>query len=101
MVALGTAFLTIWVNVAVGMIGDDNPYNLLFGGVLMIALVGAILSNFRPAGMATSMFLAAAAQAAVAAGGLPTDSRGAMFSMMFALPWILAGALFHKASSEA
>jgi hypothetical protein len=99
-VALVTTFLTIWVNIAVGMVGDNNPYNLLFGGVLMIAFSGAILSKFRPAGMATSMFVAAAAQAAVAAGGFATDPRGAIFSLMFALPWILSGALFRRASTE-
>jgi hypothetical protein len=100
-VALLTAFLTIWVNLAVGMIGDNNLYNLMFGGVLMIAFVGAILSKFRPAGMAAGMAVAGAAQAAVATGGFPTDPLGAVFSMAFALPWLLAAALFHKASNEA
>jgi hypothetical protein len=100
-VALLTAFFTIWVDLAVGMIGDNDPYNLLFGGVLMIAFVGAILSKFRPGGMAATMCVAAAAQAAVAAGGFAIDPLGAVFSMAFALPWFLAAALFHKASRDA
>ena len=48
--AVVAAFLTIWVNGAVGMIGSEgNPYNLLFGGVLIVALVGAIAAWFEPA----------------------------------------------------
>ncbi len=47
-IAILTAFLTVWVNGAVGMLGsDDNPDNLLFGAVLGVGLIGAILSWFR------------------------------------------------------
>ena len=99
-VAMATAFLTIWVNLAVGMIGDENPYNLLFLSVLVIALAGSILVNFRAAGMARTMFAAAAAQALVAAFGFTADPRGAIFSMIFALPWILAAALFGRAAQD-
>ena len=98
--ALVTAFLTIWVNLAVGMIGDDNPYNLLFGGVLLIALIGAILVRFRPAGMAQIMAATAIAQGLAGAGGLPVDPRDAIFSMIFAVPWLLAAILFRKAARE-
>ena len=99
--AVVTAFLTIWVNGAVGMIGSEgNPYNLLFGGVLLVALTGAIVARFRAAGMAYAMAAAAIAQAAVAAFGLSTDVRGAVFSMAFAAPWLLAAALFWKAGLD-
>ncbi len=96
-VALVTAFLTIWVNLAVGMIGDDNPYNLLFGGVLMVALIGSILANFRAGGMAWAMLATAIAQLLVGAGGLTMVVRDGLFSMAFALPWLLAAALFRHA----
>jgi hypothetical protein len=99
--AVIATFLTIWVNGAVGMIGsEDNPYNLLFGGVLLLALIGAVLARFRPGGMASAMVAAAAAQGALAAFGLSTDVRGAIFSMAFAAPWLLAAALFWKAAQE-
>jgi hypothetical protein len=100
-VAMATAFLTIWVNLAVEMIGDDNPYNLLFGGVLLVALAGAVIADFRPRGMAVTMIATGIAQAMVAAGGIATDLRGAMFSMAFAAPWLLAGALFRRADADA
>jgi hypothetical protein len=97
-VAMATAFLTIWVNLAVGMIGDDNPYNLLFGGVIFVPLIGSILAGFKPAGMAATMLATAVAQGAVAAGGITTDLRGAIFSMAFALPWLLSAALFRMSA---
>lgn len=97
-VGLLTIFLTIWVNIAVGMIGDeDNPYNLLFGGVILIGLIGAILARFRPAGMAYAFAAAAIAQAIVSAIGLSADLRGGIFSLMFAGPWLLAAALLWTA----
>ena len=99
-VAMATAFLTIWVNLAVGMIGDDNLYNLLFGVLLLAVLIGSIVAQFRAAGMARVMLAAAAAQLLIAAGGLSTDLRGALFSMAFALPWLLAATLFNRAARE-
>jgi hypothetical protein len=99
--ALLTAFLTLWVNLAVGMIGsEDNPYNLLFAGVVAVALAGALLARFRPAGMALAMTAAAAAQALGAAGGLPSDVRGGIFSLVFAGLWLLSAGLFRKAAQD-
>jgi len=99
--AVLAAFLTIWVNGAVGMIGsEDNPYNLLFGGVLLIALIGAIVARFAPAGMARAMIAAGIAQVVLAAIGLSTDLRGGILSMVFAAPWLLSAALLWKAAWE-
>ena len=101
-IAIGTAFLTVWVNLAVGMIAsEDNPYNQLFGGVLLLALGGSVAARFRPRGMAWAMLAAAVAQAVLGAIGLPVDQRGAIFSMIFALPWLLSALLFRRAAREA
>lgn len=100
-VAVVGAFLTVWVNGAVGMIGsEDNPYNLLFGGVLLIALIGAVLARFRAAGMATAMAVTAVAQIAIGAAGLTADPRGAVFSMGFGGLWLLSAALFWNSAHE-
>lgn len=41
--AVMTALLTIRVNTVDGMIGsEDNPYNLIFIGVLFVALIGVV-----------------------------------------------------------
>jgi hypothetical protein len=97
--AVVAAVLTFWVNGAVGMIGSEaNSYNLLFGGVLLIALAGAIGARFQPAGMARAMVVAAIAQATVGAFGLPADRLGGILSMGFAGLWLLSAALFLKAA---
>lgn len=99
--AVLVAFLTIWVNAAVGMIGsEDNPFNLLFLGVPVVALVGAVVARFGPAGMACAMAVAAFAQAGLAGVGLFSDPRGGTFSMAFAGLWLLAAALFWAAARE-
>ncbi len=100
-IALLAAFLTIWVNGAVGMIGDeDNPLNLMFGGVLIVALAGAAIARLRPAGMARAMVAAAVAQAGVSAIGLSIDPRGGVLSMAFAGLWLLSAALFREGSPK-
>lgn len=99
--AVMMAFLTVWVNAAVGMIGsEDDPYNFLFLGVLLLALLGAIAGRLEPAGMMRAMALAAVAQLAAGAFGLTTDPLGATFSMGFAGGWMLAAALFWKAARD-
>lgn len=101
-VAAIAAFLTVWVNAAVGMIGSgDNPLNLLFGGVLLVALAGAIVARLDAAGMARAMGVAAILQAGAGAAGLGTDVRGGVLSMGFAGLWLLSSALFHNAAAAA
>jgi hypothetical protein len=100
-VALAAAFLTIWANGAVGMIGDeDNPFNLLFFGVIALALGGAVVARFRPAGMALAMVAAAVAQAALGVAGFASDPRGGVLSAAFGGLWLLSAALFRKAARE-
>jgi len=100
-IALLAALLTIWVNGAVGMIGsENNPLNLMFGGVLIIALVGALLARFKPAGMTRAMVVTAAAQAGAGAIGLSSDPHGGMLSIGFAGLWLLSAWLFRKAAEE-
>ncbi|HEX8350579.1 MAG TPA: hypothetical protein VF598_11495, partial [Hymenobacter sp.] len=65
-VAVAAALLLIWGNLAVGFIGnEDNPANLLYGGVLTVGFIGAIVAQLRPRGMACAMFAAALTQFAV------------------------------------
>ena len=46
-------FLLVWINLAVGIIGDEgNPANLMFGGVLVVGVIGALVARFRAPGMA-------------------------------------------------
>jgi hypothetical protein len=98
-VAVIGAFLTVWVNGAVGMIGsEDNPYNLYFLGVPVLALAGALAARFRPRGMAGAMALAALVQAGLGLNGLAADPRGGLLSTVFAGIWLLAAGLFYLAA---
>lgn len=100
-IAILAAFLLIWANLAVGMIGsEDNAYNLLFGAVLAIAIVGSIATRFRPMGMALATAAAGVAQIAIAIGGIPTDPRGALFSSILGGLWLLAALLFRKSADR-
>lgn len=103
-IAIATGFLTVWVNLAVGMIGDEgDPWNLLFAGVLGVGLAGALVARLRAGGMARAMAATALAQAGVAALalGAGVDPRGAGFALGFAAPWLLSALLFGKAARDA
>lgn len=61
-VAGGAALLLVWINAAVGIIGDDDAINLLYLGVLGVGLIGALSTRFAPRGMARATFAMAIAQ---------------------------------------
>jgi GNAT superfamily N-acetyltransferase len=66
-VALAAAFILVWMNLAVGVIGtEDDLANLMYVGVLAVGIIGAIVARFRPHGMARALFATALAQALVA-----------------------------------
>jgi hypothetical protein len=97
--ALAAAFIIVWANGAVGMIGsEDNPYNLYFYAAIAVALVGAGAARFQPAGTALAMAGAATVQAGVARGGLAADRHGALVSIAFAGLWMISAGLFRKAA---
>jgi hypothetical protein len=66
--ALAAACILVWLSLGVGIIGaDGDPANLMYFGVLAVAIIGAMLARLRPHGMARALFATALAQAAVAA----------------------------------
>jgi len=65
--ALGSTLLLGWVNGAVGIIGsEDNEANILYGGVIIVGAIGAMIARFKPEGMARALFVTALAQTSVA-----------------------------------
>jgi hypothetical protein len=108
--AILAAFLLVWVNLAVGFLGDEaNPANLIFALVLAIAILGSVLAGLRAAGMARAMAATAAAQAlagaiALAAGLGSPGSDGpyeiAMGTSVFTALWLVAAGLFRKAAAN-
>ena len=66
--ALAAALILVWVNLAVGLIGsEDDPANLMYAGVLVVGVVGAISARFQAPGMARALLAAALAQVLVTA----------------------------------
>lgn len=58
--AIGTTFLLVWANLAVGLIGaGPNAGNLMYIGVVAVVLVGTFLSKFTAKGMEWVMMGAA------------------------------------------
>jgi hypothetical protein len=84
------------------MLGSErNPANLLFGGVLAIALIGALVARFRPQGMARARLATAAAQGAMALYALFGGYAEVTLHIgMFVIPWLLSAQLFKKAARE-
>ena len=103
-VAVLAGFLLVWVNLAVGFLGDEgNPANLAFLLVHATAIGGAILARFRADGMAWTMVAAAIVQVLVAAVGFVAGfaspgGKGTfevtMGSAMFGGLWLMSAALF-------
>jgi hypothetical protein len=113
--AIGTAFLLIWANMAVGITGsENNPVNLLYFGVLIVGIIGTVIVRFQPRGMALTMFGTALAHilAAIIALILWNPELDASFpepdstwvaaigvNVMFVLLFAASALLFHRASN--
>jgi hypothetical protein len=100
--ALAAGFFLVWVNLAVGIIGDEgNPANLLYGGVLVVGIAGAIVARFQPEGMARALVATAVAQALVVPVALVHRSvEGVVLTGVFVLLWLTSAWLFRKAARE-
>jgi hypothetical protein len=108
-VALAAAFILVWMNLAVGIIGnEDNPANLMYGGVLAVGIIGAVIARFQPYGMARAFVATGVAQALVAVGaliarlGLPWSGPAEvlMLNGFFVALWLTSAGLFRKAARE-
>jgi hypothetical protein len=109
-IALGAAFLLVWVNLAVGLIGSEEELaNLMFVGVLAVGVIGAFIARFRPHGMARALFATALAQALVAVIALGAglhQSPGSSVSEIvtvsgfFVALFLGSAGLFRKAARE-
>jgi hypothetical protein len=85
--ALFTGFLLLWTNLAVGVIGsENNPVNLLYFGLIFIAIIGTFIARFQPKGMSLTMYSIAIGQALIAAialiGGFYQPPSGTVFQII-------------------
>lgn len=104
--AVAAGFLLTWINLAVQIIGDENPGNLLYFLVLLSGMVGAGISRFQAARLAIVAFALAAALLAVpviAFAAWPSDfnpgfSRVLLLNSFFVAMFAGAGLLFRLAA---
>jgi hypothetical protein len=85
------------------MIGnEDNPVNLWFGVVLLIAIIGSTASRVHSSVLPLAMATAGLVQASIGlvAGVLDADLRGGVFTIVLALLWFVAAILFQKATAK-
>jgi hypothetical protein len=55
--ALGSTFLMVWSNLAVGLIGGGAHWgNFMYMGVLAVGIIGTILSRLTPGGIEWTMY---------------------------------------------
>ena len=107
-VAVVTGFLLVWVNIAVGFLGDEeNPANLMFFGLLGLTLIGALAVRFRAAGLARLLVATAVGQVLIGVAALTfglgaSGDRGVyeavMGTSMFTVLWLAAAWLFARAA---
>ena len=107
--AVVAAVLLVWINGAVGIIGNEsNDANLMYGGVLAVGVIASFVARFRPHGMAVALFATAFAQALVAViaivGGMAIASTGPtkiiLINGFFVALFVGSAILFRQASRE-
>lgn len=102
-VAVATALILIWINLAVGIIGKEgDPANLMYIGVLAIGLIGAIIARFEPRGMACALFAMSFAQMLIALIALYITGIGntLILNGFFTAMWIVSAMLFRNVALE-
>ena len=101
-VAIAIGLILVWMNLAVGLIGnEENPANLMYGGVLAVGMIGAIIARFQPHGMALALYATALAQMSV---GVIALIAGLGFTLIldafFAALWVGSALLFRNAARK-
>jgi hypothetical protein len=100
-IAAAAAFILVWMNLAVGIIGsEENPLNLMYGGVLTVGIAGAAIARFQPNGMASAMVAVALTQILVAVIAQVAGHFTWALTAAFVALWLGSASLFRKAARE-
>jgi hypothetical protein len=102
-VAVAAALINVWLNLAVGILGsEDDPANLMYAGVLAVALLGSLIVRFRPLPMAYVMTATAGVQVAAFVFALVAGlGFTGPITVFFAALWLTAAWLFRRAAGQA
>ena len=104
--ALATAFLLVWINAAVGIIGD-GPINQMYFGVILVGFIGAIIARLEPQGMSRALLATAIAMALVPVIALITGTADFrlgvvvvfLLNAFFVVLFVGSALLFRRASA--
>lgn len=106
--ALASGLFIIWANLAVGLIGsENNPENLMYFGVILVGILGAVISRLNARGLMITMFSIAACMIIVAVIAFALGAHHYPYSSVmeilgvtafFAVPFILSGLLYRNAA---
>lgn len=107
-IAVVTGFFITWVNLAVQIIGDENPAFVLYFVALLVGLVGVGISRLQPAGMAKAAFATAASLfliPIIAVIFWPVDFSPGVLPVFFGntvlvLAFVVSGVLFRHAAGQ-
>lgn len=96
--ALAATFLLIWINGAVGIIGNEgNPANLIFAAPPVTAFIGALIARFGARGMARAMAAAGVVQIAIGLIAVSMEAIIPFVTVFFAALWLTGAVLFNRA----
>jgi len=99
-----TAFLTVWVNLAVGILGnEDNPVNLAFFAMLAAGLFGSLAVRFRSRPLAWIAATLAAGQFAIGIYAALTSSTHYVewgVLAFFAVLWSAAALCLSRSAAD-
>ena len=104
-----TGLVLVWVNGAVGIIGEVDEANVMYFGVILIGFVAACIARFEPRGMVRALVVTAVAQALVplialtfvpTADFAPGVGKVLMLNGFFVALWIGSALLFREAAPK-
>ena len=95
-------FVMVWANLAVGIIGnEENPQNLMFYGLILLGLAGALVTRFDARGLSKTLRMMAAGQlgiffiaAALGWALLP------IVTIFYCALWLSAAQLFKRSTND-
>ena len=101
LLAIAAGFLLVWINLAVGFLGnEDNPVNLGYFAMLAVVLVGGLITRFRPRAMTVLMVFCAVVQAAMLFVEPQEIGFEWMATAIFCVIWLGAASFFRMATPE-
>jgi len=93
--AIGVAFLLLWANLAVGLVGGEHaPVNALWTVLVLVAAASACWVRWQPRAMVKVLLAIALTQALIAAAAYGIVGASALPALVLASVWLLPAGLY-------